>query len=567
MNTDRLSYRPWLYLLLSISVSAVSLSPLFSGGWFNSHDGVHHLERLVALAYEIRAGDYYPRWLSLACYGKGLPLFNYYSPGFYLVTSVFHLAGLSLVISVKLVCFTLTVAGFWGMFTWLRRYADDTGALIAATVYTFLPYHLLDMFVRGALPEFAALCLLPYLFYSIDRALYEKDILPSVSAVAVSSAAIMLTHNLTVIMIAPFAVLYILFKLVFGEATISGAARAAAGAVLGAGLSALYWLPLFMEISYLNDFRARVTTGTAHFSEHFLAVFQLFSSYWGFGYSNSGPEDSLGFQLGYVMTALSVLAAVCLAFVNRGKRLFGVSVLLLGLAGTVMTLEVSGPVYRLIGPLQYVQFPWRFLGTSTLFFAALTGMSTSCKQIAGRPWARVSLYATVVLLSIVFSVDQRVVQGRMCSIFSDREEKVVSQKFIGGMGAQNEYLPKTVPSEDIVPFDFYPVYPSATQKVENLVIKGSVMSFEIDNSGPASDAVVTWFYFPGWDLDIDGAKAGLWPSKEGFIQFNVPPGRHSVRLWFGTTGPRETGWAISIISLLLLAAIRIHAWLKGRTRT
>ena len=63
-------------LLLLVILAAIASSPLRFEGWFHAHDSIAHLERLFAVSYNIRNGDLYPRWLSMACLGKGSPFTN-----------------------------------------------------------------------------------------------------------------------------------------------------------------------------------------------------------------------------------------------------------------------------------------------------------------------------------------------------------------------------------------------------------------------------------------------------------------------------------------------------------
>ena len=76
-------------VLLGI-LSLIASSPILPGGWFYSHEGAIPIERILALSYEIQNGDYYPRWLSSAHKGQGLPFFNFYSPMFYLLAAYLY---------------------------------------------------------------------------------------------------------------------------------------------------------------------------------------------------------------------------------------------------------------------------------------------------------------------------------------------------------------------------------------------------------------------------------------------------------------------------------------------
>ncbi len=165
-------YRPptTLFILLLLAIlSLVSSVPLWSVDWFVSHENIDLIERVIAYTEEIRHGDIYPRWLSLTYYGKGSPFANFYSPGFYLLSAWLHSLGLPLLISLKIPATLLFFAGSWGMYLWTRPHFGNIGSVAAAIVYLFTPYHFVNIYVRGAFAEFAALAVLPYLFWAIDR--------------------------------------------------------------------------------------------------------------------------------------------------------------------------------------------------------------------------------------------------------------------------------------------------------------------------------------------------------------------------------------------------------------
>ena len=48
------------------------------------------------------------------------------------------------------------------MFRLTRRWWGPGAALVASLAYTYAPYHLVDIYVRAALAEFAALAIAPW---------------------------------------------------------------------------------------------------------------------------------------------------------------------------------------------------------------------------------------------------------------------------------------------------------------------------------------------------------------------------------------------------------------------
>ena len=84
----------------------------------------------------------------------------------------------------------------------------------------------------------------------------------------------------------------------------------------------------------------------------------------------------MGFQIGYALLLFLMISLGCLIF-SKEMRRFGIATLCLGLFGLFMTSASSSAIYEIFSPLQYLQFPWRFLGPATLFLAAFSGIASA----------------------------------------------------------------------------------------------------------------------------------------------------------------------------------------------
>ena len=141
----KFSYKPLehssiVFTLLAVLTLFVS-APLFIDGLFWTHEEYNVIGRIIALAEEMRAGDYYPRWLSHSYRWKGSPFFNFYSPAYHFTSAYLHKTGFSLLASMKIPLGILFFIGAWGMYLWNRRHYGSTGGAIAAVLYLFAPYH------------------------------------------------------------------------------------------------------------------------------------------------------------------------------------------------------------------------------------------------------------------------------------------------------------------------------------------------------------------------------------------------------------------------------------------
>lgn len=554
----------WAVFALLIVLALFVSGPLFIDGWFWTHEEFSPTDRVIALVEEMYNGDLYPRWLSQTYRGKGSPFFNFYSPAFHFVAAWLHLAGFSLLASIKIPLGLLFFVGAWGVYLWIRRHYGATGAAVAAILYLFAPYHLVDIYVRGAFAEFSALAVLPYLFYGIDLLLNDiHDRRKGFLITVASTAAIFLSHQLSAMMITPFALIYSMYSLAIIGFSLRKLALLATAPVVAAGLSAFYWLPVLAEKQYLQDFSKTVLRSSAggyYYADHFVYPSQLVSTFWGFGNSINGSGDTMSFQIGLTLIIASVVALATLIISAHMKRAFSAQLLLLGVLAIFMTSEYSVYLYRLADPLVFVQFPWRFLGPATLFLSAFGG-SITMGQIAGR--FQIAVLATVIAASIYFSNDQRRVYLPNVPISPAYETTRLKMRKMMGLNASDEYLPKWADRLGIA--DTPEVKPLAIS--ETLSLSGSITEVVAGNkqmrftyTGEQSYSVVgiPWYYFPGWQGKIDGLPARISPTSDGYLAVNVPVGRHQVEIFFGTTWPRATGWSVAGITLLFIVL-----WMSG----
>jgi|GEM_PF-1008074 len=545
----------FLFLLIQAFIAS---SPLLEDGWFLSHDATWHLDRLVAVAHELDLGDYYPRWLSTAAFGKGLPVLNYYSPGIYLIAGYLHVFGVSLLLSLKIMCISLFFLGSLGMFLWVRRHCALFGALIAATLYTFVPYHFVDIYVRGAIPEFAAMALLPFLFYGIDRMFSEYSYFSGILLTGATTALIIVTHNLSAFMIMPFALVYFTWCVYAVKPPLRKIAICASGPILGLGLSAAYWLPATTEIGYLAHFKESILSFS--YILNFIQPTDWFSSRWGFGFAFPKGNATMSFQIGYVLSVFVLMSTLTVLAIRGKERSFGLITLVLGMLGLFLTISPSAIIYDQVSLVQYVQFPWRYLGIATLFLSALTGLSANWKYVGRIPHGPMILLCCALGCSVLLSHTHREVLEKTSGDIDQIGRSRIVGKNIGVMSVGDEYLPKWS-DESVIPLRFDEIllpFPStSTLKVDNVETKGSKIRFRIESEGGVNLAV-SQFYFPGWKATIDGRYRPVAYTAEGFVTLTIPPGVHSVQLWFGTTTPRIIGWLITIVTLLTLLFFKVR---------
>ncbi len=407
--------RPDPTLLLLLALCLPLLGPLFAPGYiYDTHDGRHSVFYLIQFDASLRDGAWWPRWAMHHIQGYGYPTFLIQAPlGLYL-GEIFVLLGAGFTLAAKLSWAVGVLAGAWGMYAlvkfWLRvpcsvssvdsaRLAEATrntqhaprtthqpfdpvplAALVAAVLYTYFPYHIADLYVRGALNDSLLLGWLPWVFLVFDRLLLggATQGWPRRLGVAMLVlAGTLLTHTFALLSIAPLLVTFVLFRLAQGWRRDGlpwrPALLAAAGGVGALLLCSIFLLPLFAEGRFLQQ--QVYVTDTYDFRNHFVQFGQYFSPFWGFGFSDDplGANDGMSFALGPLLIILGIGALFVVGQARRARAEM-IYLLAAGLALLLVMTPLAQPLWEALPPLAVIQFPWRLLALAGFVFSALGGL-------------------------------------------------------------------------------------------------------------------------------------------------------------------------------------------------
>ncbi len=398
----------FLYPLLVVLLAVFAVAPLEYPGAFQSQTGLLAVYNLIHL-------DQNPlqffNWAPTL--GREYDLFRMDGALPYWVAEIFHRVGFGYLDSIKLVYALAWVAGGLTMFALARKFFNDAGALLAATVYTYLPFHIATVYVRGAFAESVAWAIFPLALLVLIRQ-QTTDNRRQKSAICYLLSA------------GPFAALFliqpgmaILFSVVaFGIAAALQLVRRTArdvherdfvrllATVLGGGLiGALLYAPTI--------FRYGAALSRDMFTPDFVLPFQLFSSAWGSPSTSPGPSspvqisqgailvDPLPFQLGVVPVGLAIIAVAVgwqkgvqpNALLRRVVTVF----LAAAFGLTLLTLGISSPLWNVLGAL--AMSPWQLLAFVGLALAIAAGAPLALDARLSHP----AMLAVLVSLPIVAS--------------------------------------------------------------------------------------------------------------------------------------------------------------------
>lgn len=596
--------------LLAALLTTPAMLPFLQAGFWESHDGLFHLFRLLSLERALAEGVLYPRLFPDFAFGYGHAVLNYYAPLTYYIGLVLHWLGLGPVEAMKAtfaLSYPLAALAIYRLTRDL--WSSEPGAVLAAGVYTYLPYHLADVQLRGALAESWAFVWMPLALWAVLR---RRPIV-----LALSLAALVLTHNLSALLSAPLFALWLSVGRAWPEVpgrrfgTVVGWTLAVGTGTL---LSAFYWLPTLLESRWVH---LALDVGGLGFERHLQPLSQWVARGLIYRYF---PEQGVAAEhpLGWVQLLLLGLssAASVLAWVQlrRGERV-ALATLWLVLGGSLFMLTSGAtPLWRLLAfPLGMIQYPWRWLTLTTLATALLVGLIG--RAAAGRTLPKTPeaggeppLYFGEELGETAFDKDAMIASLRAAGRLGAAPQQAQRVAWLTALLLPALLAVTTLPALPWAPLaidpsehpramwqtDYENQQIGATWTAEYLPLWVGEERWAIPRPAPASEAesepdvrvqaarinrVNGWvtdldvaleapgeivfhqFYLPAWQATVDGRPVAVGPrGRLGLVSVTVPAGIHRVVVaWRVTTAVRWgvvlTGLGVvALAGLLLLAA-------------
>lgn len=562
-------------LFLLVITSWALLNPNF----FYVHDYLH-TARIAEMARGLSDFHFPVRWSQNFGYGYGMPLFEFYAPLPYFVGAIFYLHGFEVVSAMQIVFIITNIVSIGGAYLLGREIfeqkSNKNGSLavlsgiIVATVFSLAPYRAVNLFVRGALSEAWGMMFFPLILLFGIRFI-KKNSWFSWLGLTLSISGLFLSHNLSALMFLPLSVIFILgylFLIVskkkLRKDKIVSIARIFASYLAGFALSAFYVLPAYLEKS-LTKVESTVTGGYFDFKLHFVGIKQFFDTSFGYGGSGWDANDSISFFIGLGAIFGIVLMAVSMAVNMRKNKGFGgriwflLTVFLLGLFSLFMTHNKSLAVWEVVFPLKFIQFPWRWLSSVSIFFAICS---------AGFIWLLPNQKIKTLLAGIIILVSS------ISALIYFKPESFLENSdqyyFVDAKRIQNElspilpdYLPKSFSSEIDTPNELLTWLDDPDSGNVNIIqnkVNTKAVAIESSSSAKLTFAVAD---FPGWKAFISrenkSERVEHQTSDQGLIKLDVPPGPNLVTLEFVSTPVRKFADYISGLSLFGLVIATIIA--------
>ncbi|MFZ2153349.1 MAG: hypothetical protein WAV41_04880 [Microgenomates group bacterium] len=542
--------RPLIILLILIIPSIFFF--LKPGLYWNMHDDMQ-LIRQLELEKCLNDGQIPCRWTPDLGYGYGYPLFNFYPPLPYAVGTLFRATGFTFITTIKLTAALQFIFAAVGMYLLAATFYGPIGGLISGLLYTYAPYHAVNVYIRGAMNEAWASVFFPFIFYFAYLAIYRQKRVYYL-LLSLSYALLLLSHNPMALTFSPFLGCWILYHL-YQSHQLSNLKIyfSLFFSLLGSlCLSAYFSLPVIFESPLVQI--ETMFQNYYYYSIHFASFYQLFiSNFWGDGPSVWGTQDGMPFSLGYLLSLISLTSFILSLYsYYRTKKINHLIFILFPLSvfSIFLAHERSTFIWKLFPLIQKIQFPWRFLNISTFLFSLLAG--SIILHFHHRNNLKIYLLAAIIVVTSL--IDLRHFYPVTSGPITD------SQKFSGlawtnqVTGGIYDYLPQTAPTAPRSPAAPYldSLDPAATKYSLTGQKKGTDWLFfniSLANSATISLPVL---YFPNFKLIVDNIDTPIIPDSQlGRISFKLNSGNHQVYLKLHDTPIRSIGNTISLFSILL----------------
>ncbi|MFA5932948.1 MAG: hypothetical protein WC826_02650 [Microgenomates group bacterium] len=493
------------------------------------------------------------RWVPDAGYQYGYPQFIYYPPSVYYLGELFHLAGFQIIDSVKILFILGFILAAVTMFILLKEIFGVFPAFVGSILYTYAPYRAVDVYVRGAMSEFWSFVFFPLIFWSIYKLIKSKND-KYIIWCAISVGLLLLTHNLMSLIFIPIAAVWGIFWII-AEKNWKIFPKVIFAGLLGLGLAAFFTFPVILEKQYAHT--ESMLGGYFDYRQHFVDINQLFiSNHWGYGSSWLGPNDDLNLSTGSVQVLASLLALLLAIFYYKKNKKIALLTIVLFIADLFvlfMTHQKSSPVWDLLSPLWFLQFPWRFLADSIFILSLL-----SCIAIFFLNGKTLQKIVSIFLIALVLCLNFSFFQPSRWFEMTD------AQKFSGKSWEKQltvsifDYLPIYA---KLPPIQKAPDYPEVMDGKATFVGYKKGSDFQVGKVAAESPANLRLplFDFPGMEVKVDGKVVPHWHddcrNQEfclGLISFDIYPGEHTIEARLKNTLIRGLGNGITVSSLLVL---------------
>lgn len=526
-------------LLLVLDLFLIKAEP-------STFDGRIHITNIAQYYQALHDNEFPVRWAGgIGNYGLPTPLLSQQTTNYLgaLITFITN----NVVLSYKILFAFGSVLGSLLLYRFLRIYWKPNPSFVGAFLFTFAPYRIFDIYIRGDLPEFFASAFIPLLLVSLYYTITKRK-LPSFFLLVATTTLLICTHPLVFFISLFIAVPYTVVLLIQQKKRLESIVTLCAAMFLSLGISAWYIFPLLYETKYLYLGQ----TKNNFVIYQFLSLENYIQTTWNYG--NSFIRGNF-VPVGIVNTIITIcgIGALLGKYRNIKRHLLFSCFVFLSVFLIFLTTSFSQVFFTHITLLGNIQFPWRMVIALDIVTVVITTELLS----------NITRYQTTIFLSIILFVSLLAFPG----LYGKNYIYYPQQHYFFTIDNPYTIIANPIWSGETIG---YPV-----KRIQSDIIggQGQILTRIVHNASRTYrifaktplQMIDYTFYFPGWTVIIDGQSVPIEyqdPNHRGVITYHVPSGEHTINVFFKNTRDRMIGNAISIFSFIFCILILFFFWIK-----
>lgn len=534
----------------------------------DTHDLWMHLFIMQEFDQVLGSGVIYPRWIPNINRGYGLLNMIYYPPGCFYITSLFH----TVISDWHYVVFAvagLALAGSgFALYFLARLFYSRIASAAAALFYMLIPFHMLDLYYRGALPQFIGYAFVPIIFYFVYR-LGRQGRARYYAGLGLSFGLFLLTH-LPVGLMLTYAIGFFALAWAYKEKDWRVGFRIALGMGLGLVLSAIYWLPAAAESRYAYEIASDWYPYHHYKSYITLLAVEEGTAYWTFWKLLNEVFVAHALAVLIPIIILAVMRKRAPEYAGLAKHDAGAVThwqpnrmwITMGAVTIFMCTSLSIYVSKLLVAISVAVPAWRWLVISSVFASLLLAASidllrNGSERSKARVWACRALLGAMVAFNLWITAHGTILGALENYTYHPKAETtydVIEPNWTPKGASLPQDLPDT-PRVALSPEE-------GTAQIIRWDPQHREVSVKVDQ--PTSVRFRT-YNFPGWTAYVDKNRVPMMSDKDGVMTVDVPAGIHSVEAVFQNSPPRTAGTVSFAFGLLTILGLTVVDRMKSRS--
>lgn len=492
-----------------IGLSLFLCYPFFNGYINIMDDMPFHLNRIMSLADNLKAGEILPTVYgnSLAGYGYANGLF--YPDLFLYIPAIFVCMGLSLVQSYGLFIFLITIATSITTFISVKSIMDinkrneiikgdmftysEKVSLLTTIVYLTFPYRLIDIYIRGALGEILVFIFIPVVIWGLYEIFHNED--GSWKILTIGMVGLLYSHLITLFLMAIIVFIFTLLNYKKIKNVIGKLFKATMFSIL---ISSMFLLPMLEQILN-NDFYFNIYKPLGEIYENSFNLFNITNQI---------------FLVILNILIISVIVFIYIKIKNEDNKIVLTS-LLLGLYLCLITTnlfpwKLINEIFPIIGQ---VQFPWRLF----MFVGGLFGIANAVKilDIFEKMSFKIPLLITLFFSMIIayFCINPIIQLNDLSKSYNyiPRTEEVGKGEYFPSKFVIDYLYEKKITVKDINNKEIEYQYNKDVNKAT------LVFNSKYDNL----DLELPIIYYKGYKASINDKELKLYENDKGLVTINT----------------------------------------------